>query len=177
MLITYENFIRDIFIPQRSQLEVREEIELYIQTEEPAFLKKVLGEELFEAFMSGLEEDPIPAEWIDLRDILVDSVTKVSPVANYVYVKLLEDSVTKTTGIGELLPTGENGLKASPVQKIVQAWNKMVDMVCANHSKIRALDLPDYAYQDRESICSSDFWEVCGCKKDAVFKYRNTLGL
>lgn len=177
MLIDYTFFITSIFIAQKSQLEVRENIEMYIKQEEPLFLRKLLGKELANDFMQGISE-PIPLQkWVDLKNILVDQNLKKSPIANYVYCSILTDEVTQNTGIGVVKTEGENSVKASPVKKIVDAWNNMVKMVCEIHKEIKETnEFPEYEHKDRNCICEDDSFYHCGCRK-AVFSYRNTLGI
>ncbi len=82
--------------------------------------------------------------WLDLRDgveytdlvgelrrwkglIITDK--KSSFIANYVYYWYRRGTATQTTGIGEVAANAENSVNVPPVQKMVTAWNKMVDWI------------------------------------------------
>lgn len=61
----------------------------------------------------------------------VSTVEKVplaeSPIADYVYCHWLKYNATQTTGIGEKKSKAQNADDDSPVHKMVQAWNDMVN--------------------------------------------------
>lgn len=99
----------------------------FIEKYETRFLKELLGKTLLDEFKSGLEEDPVPVKWVDLKNILANNSTKESPIANYVYYWYMRNKSTETASIGEIKPNTENGSMASSVQKQVRSWNEMVD--------------------------------------------------
>ena len=123
-LIDHTYFTRDIIkVPQRS--EVIERLNDAISINEPIYLDRLLGSELHEQFIQGLD-NPVPdAKWIELRDIIVNADTKLSAIAYYVYVKFYTANQSIFTGLGDVKPNVENGIIADRY-KIVNAWNKMV---------------------------------------------------
>ena len=52
--------------------------------------------------------------------------TSLSPIAYYVYYQYQKSQATNTAGTGEVVLDAENSIMATPAQKMVTAWNKMV---------------------------------------------------
>lgn len=92
-------------------------IESFIQRYEPEYLRKLLGEELYNDFLAN-------GNWDELKEILVDDSAKVSPVANYVYFHMVRHSQSTAT-INGVKNDGDSNL-VNPTQKMVWAWNDMV---------------------------------------------------
>lgn len=99
----------------------------FINKYEARYLKDLLGDDLYAEFISGITVDPIDAKWIDLQNKIVNSTTKESPIANYVYYYFQRDATTSTVGVGESNQISENANSASSVDKQIRAWNEMVD--------------------------------------------------
>ncbi|RUP42609.1 MAG: hypothetical protein EKK63_00280 [Acinetobacter sp.] len=76
----------------------------------------------------------------------------VSPVADFTYYHWQGFNVTQTTGLGESLPKMQNGENASPVDKMVKAWNDMVEktMLLQEFLQVNATTYPEY------STCDTD---------------------
>ena len=55
------------------------------------------------------------------------NTSKTAPSAYFVYYWYMRDAVTQTTGNGEIFKQAENGIIISPRQKVVTAWQKVVD--------------------------------------------------
>jgi len=53
---------------------------------------------------------------------------KSSPITNYVYYKWKEDEAIHSTLVGTAVQNVDNNSKVNPVPKMVDAWNRMVDM-------------------------------------------------
>ena len=51
--------------------------------------------------------------------------TNQSPIAQYVYYRVVEDAVTQNTGIGMTIINAENATKASSRRKMASVWNAM----------------------------------------------------
>jgi hypothetical protein len=180
VLIDFTFFKRSLFIAQKSQQEVRDNIDDYIQDKEPEILKRLLGNELYTDFMDGLELDPVPQKWVDLKSNLVDEDLKKSLIANYVYCAMLHDEATENSGIGVVRKEGENSQKASPVKKIVDSWNDMVDMICQFDQEIKQYpeEYPSYRFMKKGRVCPKSKGYGCGCGDyEPEFNYRNSLGI
>lgn len=160
-LIDTSYFIRDISIPNIDSAP--NSVQGYIDMYEKEVLIKLLGYDLYKDFMAGLDEDPIPSKWINLRDgadfsFKFDGHTvstrweglinesKRSLIAYYVYYKIRVDSVVNTSGIGDVVANAENSKKVSDVPNLVNAWNKMVKLYGYVQDRTRRLVGYEYAY-------------------------------
>lgn len=108
-------------ICQANTKKLREFIEKY----EPIFLSKLLGPALYHEFADGINTPQ--NKWKTLKETLANETTHTSPIANYIYYWFIRNHTTTTTGIGETLSQANNSTIVSPEQKMVKAWNDMVD--------------------------------------------------
>lgn len=168
MVISRDFFYLDLHIGQLDNLAVGENLDQHIKRYSKEFLNLLLGKALAARYLAGFDSDP---EMEELDAILVDREEDISPIANYVFCKYLENTHALHQGIGVVVPKAENALVVNPIVKIVRAWNLMVDEICKIHREISALNLKDYRYEG--------FGRVCGgpCGSHAVFQKRNRLGL
>lgn len=97
-----------------------------IAVRELQFLKELLGKDLRDAFLAGLEEDPVEQKWTDLKNQLYNDTDKISPVANYVYYFYLDP--VKITDIGAVIPKSDGVMSVSPLIRQVEIWNDMADL-------------------------------------------------
>lgn len=183
-LIKPEIFHGEIFIAQLSQLDVEESVQSFIDKYEPLLLRKLLGVKMYADLLAGSEVDPVDPKWVKLLDGSdYDNGAKHwyglrILIADYVYWFFMFDYNVHTVQVGVAKPKSENATPASPVHKMVRAWNEFVDLTCEMHDFIRSneADYPDYAYIDRSSICA-DRYAGCGCGQAALFERKNSLGL
>ena len=93
------------------------------------YLVRLFGKEFTQTFLDELAASPAQI-WLDVEDQLVYMYGsyKVSPLANYVYFKLMADAATKTTQAGEADPKFDFAENASVRNKMITAWNDMVRM-------------------------------------------------
>lgn len=134
MQIDATYFIGEINIPNVDQPSVLENLNLFIKKYEKRFLILLLGDTVYDDFINGLSEDPIPVKWSELRDRLINSEDKESPIANYVYYWYMRDQSTTSTGIGETKPNAENASIVRSSDKQVRGWNEMSDWICINRA-------------------------------------------
>lgn len=135
-------FIRNLTIAQISQQPVLSSINDLIAINEPDLLIALLGVDLYNAFQAGLLEDPIDPKWeallnggeyLDRRNQkciwhgLANDSRKTSVIANYVYYNYMKQTASWSAGVGEVLPTMINGSRFAGANKMVTAWNDMVD--------------------------------------------------
>lgn len=112
----------------------------YIDIYEDVYFNKMLGIELKNEFLTGLEAATPEQRWLDLRDgveYVVDdktyqwigfiNIAKLSPIANYVFCKLIQDEQTRNTGLGEVNPTTENGSVVFPYRRMGLVWSQMAE--------------------------------------------------
>jgi hypothetical protein len=198
VIIDYTYFTGNLTIAQLSQSEVVADLNILIEREEPAYLKKLLGLGFYRAFEAGI--DPISGadqRWLDILQgveyeyngtdyewIGLENSQKQSPIANYIYTKYLEKEVVQSTGIGQVKPATENGSLASITPKVVRAWNEMVDW---EYALIRFLHENAAIYPEWKPY-STNYWffnwdgsrylHRYPCNKwPDIFHPRNTLGI
>jgi hypothetical protein len=100
------------------------------------YLIRLFGRELAQKFLEEIEK-PLPGQiWLDLKAQLLVSYGsyKASPLANYVYYWVMRDARTKTTMAGEADPDFDNAGNANNGNKMVKAWNDMVNMTFDVHN-------------------------------------------
>lgn len=185
-VVTYTDFTGENHIAQLSQSPVSDSLERFIDKYEPKLLRRLLGVDMYNDLIAGIfvvPPAPIDQKWIDL----IEGADYGSPVSewvglkylivDYVYYYFQQDYNVHTIQVGVAKPKSENSVAASPVQKMVRAWNEFVDWTCDMHRFIKANadDYPNYVHMDRESICR-DYH--CGCEsKGALYRHRNSFGL
>lgn len=134
MLINEKYFKGEIFIPNLvsqgvgisdsiCQANIKKLLE-FIGKYEHLFLFKLLGYRLCDELTKGINTSE---KWVTLKKILVNETTLTSPIANYVYYWFIRNQITNTAGIGETVNQANNSTVVSPEQKMVKAWNDMVD--------------------------------------------------
>ncbi len=169
-VITYQYFRGSLNLPQAANALGQTLLTQYITQFENEFLEMALGYELAQGLLTNIaSNDP---KWKDLRDGveftgnngrlkkwegLKNETTYVSPIANFVYYQFVKSGITEMAEIGAVQPKGENSDRVYPMLKLVDAWNRMVDMVRKLHEFIR-LD-PDL-YPEFNNYPYSNYWGV-----------------
>lgn len=113
----------------------------FIPLYEEQYLKKALGITLYTAFIAGLDEDPIPQKWADLKNGVVYEYNgrecewqgfvnsnKVSPIANYVYCEYVSATAVSMTNAGAEVANKQNATVVPVSFKIQRAWSDMLTM-------------------------------------------------
>ncbi len=160
-IITYEYFRGGLTLPQTINADGQSLLTQFITQYEFEFLEKALGYELAKGLVANIASaDP---KWKDLREGVEftdsrsrltkwvgfqDNTNKISPIANYVYYKFLEDGITDVASIGTVQPKGENADRVYPQLKLQEAWNRMVDMLRILHDYLRQnpSTYPEFTY-------------------------------
>ena len=104
------------------------ELIAYTTKYQPIVLKELLSPTVYDQFIGGLATEPIADKWKELRDMIVMTGSKTSPLANYVYWKWIRGHVSYSSTSGEVIPTFENASLASVNMKMIRAWNEAVEM-------------------------------------------------
>jgi hypothetical protein len=123
-----------------------------------SFLNNVKFSEA-DKFVITLLSSPLDVSSVDLAAV------PDSPIADYTYYHWLRFNVTQTSGVGENLPTQKNADNASPIDKMVAAWNDMVNKnrMLNEFLKENASDYPEYV----APVCYEDYGEL--------FHFKNSL--
>ena len=153
-LTTLNHFNRNkIAIPNNATTSPEgEALTLLMAEMESVYLVSILGyslfKELYDAYEASIAVVPVPltSKWLDLINGVefTDSNgkvnkwtgftdTKLSPIANYIYCEWQKIYISSTTGNGEQSPILPNSKRVTPIDKIVSAWNEMVDINSVLH--------------------------------------------
>jgi len=146
-------------------------IQWLINELEPKLLRDIMGYELYKAYTAGVtastqkyldiqdgkeysNRSGIPTKWNGIAFTYGDA--KKSLIANYVYWHWMEKEASISTGTGEKTANAQNAVTASPVSKMVRAWN---DMVCMIYELCEFLlsnqtDYPEFVEQYSRIPCS-----------------------
>lgn len=183
MLIDATYFIGELAIANRDQPSVLASINLFIAKYEPKYLKLVMGDTLYAAYLAGIEEDPIPAKWTNLQNVIRVSSTKDSAIAGYVYWWYMRDMASQTVGMGQVKPAAENAIMVSNIDKMTRAWNEMSEqtMKIAKFIMDNPTDYPNYPYPvpdfgDSPAIVYHISGVGVYCYPE-IFHVKNSLGL
>jgi len=106
----------------------------FIEKYERRFLESLFGENMTTEFYSGLnlsDDDPEKEKWTVLKNKLCTKLelSKVSPIANYVYLFYLLNLRDDTTQTGIKRSKASFADNVSDTRKLVRAWNEMVEMI------------------------------------------------
>lgn len=104
----------------------RAELESLISIYEPQIMDVVFGKTLYDAMIAGLAVESPESRWTILRDKLVNSTAKTSPIANYIAIKhsQLYQQISTRSGDKSIAPQGM--VNEGNVVKIVELNNNMV---------------------------------------------------
>lgn len=163
-LINTDFFIGSLELPGRTNAGTAENLTLHINRYEPMFLQKALGYALWKQLeankneVSGVYYNLIHGEEYSVDGTtyywqgLANTALLISPIANYVYYQYRKATFTRTDSVGENTPDAKNARVVSAGQKMINAWNDMVDML---YSLKHYLDNSTDDYPD---------WQGVGCQ-------------
>ncbi len=158
-LIDEEYMIRDVSIPNLNTEANVAAFEADVDKYQKEVLKKVLGFELYSLFIAS----PTDARFADIIDgkafsfdfcgktitreyVGLSNIELESLIAYYVYYWAVSNKATYTSGIGEVLPQGENSTRVSPNMKLMRAWNNFVELSGVTCKYFNKLDLSSYRF-------------------------------
>ena len=90
---------------------------------EDAFLKLVMGEDLYAAYLLT----PTAARFVTLLAQLKDSAAKISPYADWTWYFWQRKNQTVSTGSGDKNITDSGMVSSVNVDNVCDVWNTMVD--------------------------------------------------
>ncbi len=160
-IIVYTDFVGQISIPNSAPSNTEgANLALFIAKYEAKYLTDVLGYKMAKDFVTAIALAPTSGVWFDLwkgaefTDTLgrlnkwcgFRNADSLLAIANYIYVQYIEQTQTNTTGLGEKATATTNAVPATPIWKVCQAWNDMVDLnrVLNDFLTVNADDYPDY---------------------------------
>jgi hypothetical protein len=153
-------FFGELMLSQVSSAEGAAALQLIIDSRENELLTRLFGYELYKVYKAGIVANTQiykdirdgkeytngigkPDKWVGLTFTV--GTSKQSLIANYVYWHYIRDNYTFTTGSSE--KKSSLALNALPDQKLVRAWNQMVDWIYQLHDflTVNAAVYPEYA--------------------------------
>lgn len=123
-LIDKNYFWGGIALPNMSEDDELSELDRYIALYQKQYLEKMFGEEI----AANLPDE--------LAALLRDEELLTSPIADYVYFHHNRDKATVTAMAGEKAMIIQNTQTVTPNEKLVRAWNRMVDFNSKLHNKL-----------------------------------------
>jgi len=102
------------------------DVDRLITKYEKKYLKRLLGKDLYKAFI----ENQLEAWAVALIAELRDTVNKVSPIAYYVWCAWKRDNTTRIGSGGEVQTKNENADTVSPTYRMLTNWNECIDLTC-----------------------------------------------
>lgn len=137
-MITKDYFLNNpLFIPQgRPNNGVSadiystdiKELERAISLYEREYMIYLLGSELYSEYLSDMADTEKALKWADFNTKLNDSTLKVSPIANYIYCKYVEDNSMQYNGRVFTTEKKENQDVIGMEKKLIKEWNRCVEM-------------------------------------------------
>lgn len=153
-------FILEINVPNAGTqnpalMGATNELQQFIEKYESKYLSEVLGYEMYKDFLANIQLQKYKdlLDGVEFTDSLgrlnkwcgfVNS-EKVSPIANYVYVKLLSHRVSSLSGVGLVGTNTENSVRVDPSFLMTMVHNEMVEMNIVLHNYLLTRQT-DYRY-------------------------------
>ena len=103
-----------------------ENLNWYIATYEPKYLRLVLGETLYNAMIAGLAANPIDARWTALKNKLIDSTNKLSCITGYVFYHAERGRFTSSVQGGQAKAKGTNSEIVTNTQPMRTAYDESI---------------------------------------------------
>lgn len=134
-IVNQSFFINELNLPNTGNEKVLDKLQSAIDRYEPEFLRKVMGGVLYTEFavtprsqrmaeiLSGVNYYDVNGVLQNYKGLVYD--TNRSPIANYVYYCLQENTAKITTGVATATMKVEAGRAESPADKMITAWNLM----------------------------------------------------
>lgn len=173
-LIDTSYFVGEISLPGQVLTGDFADINPYIIKYEREALIDLIGYSLYKELKAEIDASAYTEKWdrlVNGHEYTIDYLgddqivkwnglvnsDKVSLLAYYIYFKYVQFHTTHTSGIGELIQNAENAVKSSPSQKMVNAWNRFIELRGDPYHQERILpscynfldefeDDPDYGY-------------------------------
>jgi len=121
--------IKDITSPGNVGEAEKKLVNNFIKDYEPICMYSLVGKELYDALILGLAETTPETRWTTLRDKLVDSVNKKSPIANFVFFKYEEETQSVKTGTGYKKTELAGMVEVTDNAKKNAVWNDFANQV------------------------------------------------
>lgn len=99
----------------------------FIRIYEPELCRDLFGKTFYDAFIAGLAVTPTPeTRWTTLEAKLLDKINLCSPIANYVWCKLWQQSHRAATANGDVILSASGMQVDGNLELFTQVYNQMV---------------------------------------------------
>jgi hypothetical protein len=113
----------------------QKEVDLYISKYERKACELIMGKGIADEYLKwkgSTEEEPyegdIPTSVLEALDAtLIDTESKTSPIANYIWLIVTEDTINTETARGAVVEKIGEGKRVSNSTKAVRVWNEFVE--------------------------------------------------
>ena len=216
MLINASYFVNELLIPNLSDYDESYNINGLIQDCSHSFLESFLGREIYKELVSNLNAEqtalkPNAAEkWDNLVNgcdyeyqgqtryfkglIYKRGTIPKSLLAQYVYIKYIEQNTTQLTPTGDVRPDSQNAVNVNSSQRYANAWNNFLKSVRGDlsgfgcnkyyHNGVLVIDHYNSLKSDTPSLMQylKEREDVYGkaslvLPDNQSMNYRNSLGL
>lgn len=93
------------------------------------YLSKVMGLDMAELFISEVSKEVVDEKWALLRDKIVDSTNKISPIANYVHFHYLRNNELGIINrANAVIAKAENAQVTSNYPLMQSSWSAMITL-------------------------------------------------
>lgn len=194
MIVNSSYFINKLALPQVGNPEGLIAVNNFIRQYESEFLECALGFDLWQAFVSGIEDSSPEDRWTWLLEGQNYTINgrngtwrgfenhdKLSPIANYVFYQFMDNKAVDFVLTGNVVSSTDNNRTVNGVDRMIDTWNRMVDM---NHDLLNYLRANKALYPEwKECFCRVNFYKYheahCRYSKCAnnVFKKKNSLDI
>lgn len=177
MIIDSTYFINKLALPQVGNAEGLIAVNNFINQYEPEFLECALGFDLWQAFVNGALEQSSPEDrWVWLLNGQnytlngrngtwrgFDNSDKRSPIANYVFYQFMDNKAVDFTLTGSVVSETENNRTVNGVDRMIDAWNRMVDMNADLLNYLRANKSLYPEWKERKHGWLTNYWWYNKC--------------
>lgn len=162
MIVTPDQFFGEINIADTNKETTQEQVQKFIEKYEPKFYGMLIGTDLYVTLNQHTEDTS--GVWYELILKTQDAC------ANYIYWYWMRNEHTYTSSVGEAKVKAQNSIMANPAEKMVRAWNEMVDL---NWELVRNWDVVKWGtYMNGRNIAG--YYTACAPE---IFHHVNTLGI
>ncbi|HWZ03032.1 MAG TPA: hypothetical protein VNX40_05425 [Mucilaginibacter sp.] len=189
-ITTLANLVGNVLIPDTDMVGTN--LTWYIQEYEPIFLKKIMGSDLYTAYLAS----PGDARFTAIIGTVGPPSTGylAKSLVNYIFYQYFEGVVTQTTTLGATQAKVKNAVRVSMWPQMVNAWNRMAESNRCFHKYMvdNAATYPEYKVCFPQWFFGWGFWGGIwswgffdwynwdgefGICVDEIYRFKNRIGL
>ena len=134
MIVDFNDFIGEIRIPNlfaelgtedAVNLAIQEEFQIFIDKYEPIYMLQFFGDEETITNLYNYYKLPDEEKTDEVKNELLKSLKSIIP--NFIAFYWFRNETIQNTGIGAVIPQGQNSKRINNVDRCVFIWNEMVE--------------------------------------------------